>query len=248
MDRDQHQAIVPIPKIFIVEDDLDLLDLIVYHLSLEAYDLVPLHNGKDVVERVTNEKPDLLLLDIDLPGVNGVEICRRIRRFSTVPIIFITAYSREEDLVQGLAAGADDYVKKPFRIAELLARVSAQLRRTITYGERSRNATIDIGSLLIDREQRRVYRDDEEILLTPHEFRLLELFATHVNQVLDAEFLLEAVWGVQHETANDLLRQGVRRLRQKIETDHTNPQIIVTRPGLGYLLLGHPESGRAMQR
>jgi len=237
METNRYQNTFPVPKVMIVEDDSDLLDLIDYHLRLEAYEVVALRDGRGVVERIAREEPDLLLLDIGLSGENGIEICRQVRCFSSVPIIFITAYSREEDVVQGLAAGADDYVRKPFRINELLARASAQLRRKMTYIDGYQKATIRVGSLLINLEQQRVYWDDEDIPLTLNEFRLLAFFASHVNQVLPPERVLQALWGEEQRGASDLLRQSVRRLRQKIEYNPADPQFLITRPGQGYVLL-----------
>ncbi len=182
------------------------------------------------------EQPDLVLLDILLPGsMDGYEICRRLREFSTVPVIMLTAKARDADILTGFDAGADDYLTKPFNAKELLARVKAVLRRS-QHPEEMTTATFACGELEIDYARHAVTRRGETVSLTRTEYALLRELALNANRVLSHPDLLTAVWGPEYRDDVDYLRAYVRYLRRKIEADPSNPRYIVTLPGIGYML------------
>lgn len=231
---------IPPAKILIVEDDRQLLALMRINLELAGHTVLIVSNGPQGVALAAQEQPDLILLDIRLPGMNGLDVCRQIRRFSSVPIIMISARTAEENIVEGLDTGADDYLAKPFGESELAARVNAHLRRRqLTAAATHLPDVVTVGALRIDRVQHRVYQADQEVNLTAIEYRLLDELATHLDHVLTAETLLYNVWGVGYEEAFALLRQSIHRLRQKIEVDARRPRLLLTRPGQGYLLVSH---------
>jgi two-component system KDP operon response regulator KdpE len=177
------------------------------------------------------------VLDILLAGeMDGFEVARRVREFSSVPIIMLTAKARESDLLRGFEVGADDYLTKPFSSKELLARVRAVLKRSRQEAAGQTEAEINCGPLRIELARRRVTRDGQEIRLTRTEYNLLHELASHLNQVLLHERLLTAVWGFEYRDDLDYLRAYIRYLRHKLETDPANPQLIVTSPGVGYML------------
>ena len=220
-------------KILVVDDEPRYIKLIRVNLEASGYEVFSANNGQLAVELAARQQPDLILLDIMLPGTDGYTACERIRQFSKVPIIMLTALALSEDIVKGLDAGADDYIVKPFSAQELLARIRARLRRVAAEGQES-NPVHQIGSLTLNLANRRLYVRGVEVRLTPTEYRLLVELATHAGQVLVANYLLEHVWDIDmHEPR--LLWQGIHRLRQKIEVDPSNPQIIQTRPGMGYV-------------
>jgi two-component system KDP operon response regulator KdpE len=178
-----------------------------------------------------------VLLDIMLPDFDGIELCRQIRRFSAVPIVMLTARAEQKDIVSGLNAGADDYVTKPFGVDELLARIRANLRRRAIDREPVVAAVIRTGELTIDRSRQRVFRGDEEVILTDIEYRLLDELARHLGHVVSAPHLLDVVWGPGYEDASKVLHQSIYRLRHKIERDPRQPQHLFNRSGQGYLLI-----------
>jgi two-component system KDP operon response regulator KdpE len=193
--------------------------------------------GEAAVEMVALEKPDLLLLDIVLAGaMDGYEVARRVREFSDVPIIMLTARARESDLLRGFEAGADDYLTKPFSSKELLARVRAVLKRARHEPAAPAEAEIACGELRIDLARRRVSVRGREVHLTRTEYNLLHELATHRNQVLLHEQLLTSIWGAEYRNDLDYLRAYIRYLRQKLEADPANPKLIVTSQGVGYML------------
>jgi two-component system KDP operon response regulator KdpE len=194
-------------------------------------------DGNSAVTAAAAEAPDLILLDIRMPGMDGYEACRRIREFSSVPIIMLTAKAEAADKVQGLDAGADDYVTKPFSADELMARVRAALRRVELASQPAPRASFDAGELQIDFAQQRVFARGEEIKLTPTEYRLLSELVREAGRVLVPEHLLENVWGPGYMGENRLLWQAVHRLRRKIERDPQEPELIQTRPGIGYVFV-----------
>jgi len=229
--------------ILVVDDEPRLLRLVREVLQAVGYRVVAAGDGQTALEMVALEQPDLVLLDILLPhDVDGYQVCRRIREFSDVPVIMLTARAKESDKLKGFDAGADDYLTKPFHSKELLARVRAVLRRTKHPEEVRAEAGFRCSGLSIDFAQRRVFVDEGEVALTPTEYNLLRELATNANRVMLHEQLLSAVWGPEYRDEVDYLRAYIRYLRRKIEPNPSEPRYIVTRPGVGYML-ACPEDG-----
>ncbi|GAB3592927.1 DNA-binding response regulator MtrA [Corynebacterium faecale] len=217
-------------KILVVDDDPAISEMLTIVLSAEGFDTVAVTDGALAVETALREHPDLILLDLMLPGMNGIDICRSIRQDSAVPIIMLTAKTDTVDVVLGLESGADDYVNKPFKAKELVARIRARLRRT----DDEPAETLEVGDLTIDVPGHTVKRGNEEISLTPLEFDLLLELARKPQQVFTREELLGKVWGYRHASDTRLVNVHVQRLRAKIEKDPENPQIVLTVRGVGY--------------
>ena len=224
-------------RILVVDDEPKLVRLMREVLSATDFAVLSTGRGEGAIEMVALERPDLVLLDIVLSGtIDGYEVARRIREFSDVPIIMLTAKARESDLLRGFDSGADDYLTKPFSSKELLARVRAVLKRTRRESVTPTEVDIVCGDLRIELARRRVTVAGREVRLTPTEYSLLHELATHRNQVLLHAQLLTAVWGGEYRDDLDYLRAYVRYLRQKIEADPADPKLIVTSPGVGYML------------
>jgi DNA-binding response OmpR family regulator len=221
--------------ILVVDDEPRYIRAIQINLEASGYEVITARDGQTAIELAASEEPDLILLDIRMVGLDGYEVCRRIREFSVVPIIMLTALAEDADKVAGLDVGADDYVTKPFSADELLARVRAVLRRVELSERQDPSSTFQAGDLLVDLAQQRVFVRSQEVNLTPTEYRLLCELVRQAGRVLVPEYLLEKVWGMGYEGENRLLWQAVHRLRRKIERDPRNPQHIQTRPGIGYV-------------
>ncbi len=217
-------------RVLVVDDDVALAEMLGIVLRGEGYDPVHCGDGEGALAVFREVRPDLVLLDVMLPGVDGIEVCRRIRAESGVPIVMLTAKTDTVDIVVGLESGADDYVLKPFKPKELVARVRARLRST---GE-SPTERLDIGDLSVDVAGHTVRRGDETISLTPLEFDLLVALGRKPWQVFSREVLLEQVWGYRHAGDTRLVNVHVQRLRSKIEIDPENPEVVVTVRGVGY--------------
>ncbi|MGN6302704.1 MAG: MtrAB system response regulator MtrA [Angustibacter sp.] len=217
-------------RVLVVDDDTALAEMLGIVLRGEGFDPVHCGDGEAALAAFRDVRPDLVLLDVMLPGVDGIEVCRRIRSESGVPIVMLTAKSDTVDVVVGLESGADDYVVKPFKPKELIARVRARLRSS---GE-SAPERLDIGDLTIDVAGHTVTRGGEPISLTPLEFDLLVALARKPWQVFSREVLLEQVWGYRHAGDTRLVNVHVQRLRSKIERDPEHPEIVVTVRGVGY--------------
>ncbi|KQX69883.1 MtrAB system response regulator MtrA [Angustibacter sp. Root456] len=217
-------------RVLVVDDDTALAEMLGIVLRGEGFDPVHCGDGEAALAAFRDLRPDLVLLDVMLPGVDGIEVCRRIRSESGVPIVMLTAKSDTIDVVVGLESGADDYVVKPFKPKELIARVRARLRSS---GE-SAPERLDIGDLTIDVAGHTVTRGGEPISLTPLEFDLLVALARKPWQVFSREVLLEQVWGYRHAGDTRLVNVHVQRLRSKIERDPEHPEIVVTVRGVGY--------------
>jgi DNA-binding response OmpR family regulator len=221
--------------ILVVDDEPRYIRAIQINLEASGYEVITARDGQSAIELAASEEPDLVLLDIRMVGLDGYEVCRRIREFSAVPIIMLTALAEDADKVAGLDVGADDYVTKPFSADELLARVRAVLRRVELSERQDPSSTFQAGDLSVDLAQQRVFVRSQEVNLTPTEYRLLCELVRQAGRVLVPEYLLEKVWGMGYEGENRLLWQAVHRLRRKIERDPRNPQHIQTRPGIGYV-------------
>jgi DNA-binding response OmpR family regulator len=222
--------------ILIVDDEPRYLRLMEANLITEGYQVLKALNGQDAVNIVAERHPDLVLLDVMMPVLDGFEACQRIREFSSVPIIIVTARGSENDRVRGLDFGADDYIVKPFSATELLARVRAVLRRAQSSGSSFQQVIFVHGNLRIDFARAEVFRDDRIVYLSATEYRLLLQFAHNLGSVLTSEQLLVDVWGPEYREDKEILWVSISRLRQKLETDAKNPVHIVTRSGLGYTM------------
>ena len=217
-------------RVLVVDDDLALAEMLGIVLRNEGLEVSHVADGSAAVAAFRETRPDLVLLDLMLPGMDGMEVCRRIRAESGVPIVMLTARSDTVDVVVGLESGADDYVVKPFKGQELIARVRARLRRT----DDPDPERLVVGDLVIDVAGHSVHRGGETISLTPLEFDLLVALARKPWQVFSREVLLEQVWGYRHAGDTRLVNVHVQRLRSKIEHDPEHPEIVVTVRGVGY--------------
>jgi len=222
-------------RVLVVDDEPRYIRAIQVNLEARDYKVLTAGDGQAAIDLAAREEPDLILLDIRMPGLDGYEVCRRIREFSAVPIIMLTALADSDDKVKGLDLGADDYVTKPFSAKELLARVRAVLRRADLADQQPPQPSFRAGDLLVDFARQRVFVGDQEIHLTPTEYRLLCELVRKAGQVLVPEHLLEKVWGVGYVGESRLVWRAIHRLRQKIERDPQNPRYIQTRPGIGYI-------------
>jgi DNA-binding response OmpR family regulator len=223
-------------KILVVDDEPRYLRLIEANLLTEGYEVVTAQDGLQAVEIFSSNPTELVLLDIMMPNLDGFAVCQRIRQFSNVPIIILTAKGEEQDRVRGLDLGADDYLTKPFSATELLARVRAVLRRSKLSKEGSQSRVFEHGDLRIDFARAEVWRDSQPIFLSATEYRLLLQFAHNVGKVMSAEQILTSVWGAEYAQDKEILWVSIARLRQKLEEDPHTPRHIVTRSGLGYLM------------
>jgi two-component system response regulator MtrA len=217
-------------RVLVVDDDAALAEMLGIVLRGEGFEAAFVHDGTSALDAFRRVKPDIILLDLMLPGMSGIDVCREIRAESGVPIVMLTAKSDTVDVVLGLESGADDYVIKPFKPKELVARVRAQLRRN----EDAPPESLTIGDLTIDVSGHSVSRGGDPIALTPLEFDLLLALARKPRQVFTREVLLEQVWGYRHAADTRLVNVHVQRLRSKIETDPENPKIVLTVRGVGY--------------
>jgi two-component system KDP operon response regulator KdpE len=219
-------------RILLVDDEPNILATVAPLLRGRGYDVSSAMTGRAALETFDRERPDLLLLDLGLPDISGVEICRQIRQTANVPILVLSARGAEGDKVKALDAGADDYVTKPFGAEELLARIRAALRRADAPSPP--NEPIVRGDLVIDRERFRVLRDNTELRLTPKEFELLTFLAQHPGRVLTHRTILKAIWGPNAVDQPEHLRVLIGSLRKKIETNPSAPRYILTEPWVGY--------------
>lgn len=227
--------------IVIADDDPHLLRLIARNLQFEGYEVIVANNGQQAIEQITSHTPDLVILDVMMPHMDGFTVCQRVREFSTVPIMIVTAHRQDQEKVRGLDLGADDYLTKPFSVNELLARVHAVLRRTQFHDDEvasSLQATATIGDVTIDYDRHLLKRAEQEIMLTPIEFRLLTYLAKHAGRVVTQDTLLEYAWGAEYLGESHLLQVNINRLRHKLEVDPAHPHAILTKAGVGYLLSG----------
>jgi DNA-binding response OmpR family regulator len=226
-------------KILIVEDDANLLDTLAYNLRKEQYEVVTAADGETALQLAKNENPDLILLDIMLPGLNGLEVCRILRKEMTVPVLMLTARNEEIDKIMGLEIGADDYMTKPFSMRELLARIRAMIRRaSMTAPQTAVEKTIRIDNLVIDTARHNAVIDGKELGMSPKEYDLLVFLAENRELVFNREQLLEKVWGYDYAGDTRTVDVHVRWLRQKIEADPSRPEKLITVRGAGYKMAG----------
>ncbi len=242
---------MPLKKVTILtaDDDPQLLRLIARNLELEDYQVLTATDGQQALELIEAHAPDLVLLDVMMPRMDGFTVCQRVREFSMVPIIIITERGQDQDKVRGLDMGADDYLTKPFSVDELLARVRSVLRRAQFSAERAqtRQTSTAIDNLFIDYTQHRVMIDGKEVLLTPIEYRILSYLAQNAGRVVTQDLLLDQVWGAEYVGESHMLQVNVNRLRSKIELDPSHPRYIKTRVGIGYFMPAPVKEGNAAE-
>ena len=222
--------------VLVVDDEDRYVRLMEANLSLEGYQVLKAKDGQTAINEVNNHHPDLVLLDVMMPGLDGYQTCIRIREFSSVPIIMVTAKGDEMDRVRGLDVGADDYIVKPYSATELLARVRAVLRRSELSKGNFNQTIFEHGDLRIDFARAEVHKKESMVFLSATEYRLLLQFAHNVGRVMSSDELLENVWGPEYREDKEILWVSISRLRQKLEEDHKNPTHILTRPGFGYFM------------
>ena len=234
-------------QILVVEDDKTLSEMIQFNLQRQGYDVLLAGDGRDGVKLARERKPDLIILDVMLPGIDGFEVCRILRKELSVPILMLTARTEEIDKIVGLEMGADDYITKPFSIRELMARVKANLRRTELIREDfasessssaittpNKSLILNFGNLTIDQNRREIFLNEQTLRLKPKEFELLLFLARHQGIAVSRSLLLERVWGWSYDGNSRTVDVHVRWLREKIEPDPKEPQRIITIRGIGY--------------
>ncbi|HIQ05825.1 MAG TPA: response regulator transcription factor [Anaerolineae bacterium] len=222
------------PRILVVEDEPQMMGIIAFALETEGFEVITAYDGQQALDRVRMDQPDLMVLDVMLPKLDGFEVCRRVRESTTVPVILLTAKKEEEDVIQGLELGADDYVTKPFSPRELVLRVKAVLRRS---GTDRMKSVIQIGDLRVDSVRYQATLADRALDLTYQEFRLLQCLAANAGRVLSWQALLRHAWDLEvWDGGKEMVKTAIYRLRQKIEPTPDNPRYILTVRGVGYTM------------
>lgn len=225
------------PRILIVEDEPDMVRGLQFNLEARGFEVVTAANGDAGLEAVARSSPDLVLLDVMLPKRDGYDVCRAIRKTHPgLPVVMLTAKGREDDVVLGLKLGADDYVKKPFSVAELVARIETVLRRAVATN--GRPLQVAFGEVVVDFEKHEAWRQQAPIELTPKEFEMLRYFVAHRGEVVSRDALLDAVWGYTSIPTTRTVDTHIVKLRQKIELEPASPRHLITVHGLGYKFLG----------
>ena len=237
-----------IKKVLVVDDEQSIIDVLVYNLKKEGYETIEATDGITAVNMALEEKPDLMLLDIMLPKLDGLSVCKRVKNYLNIPILMLTAKDAEIDKIVGLELGADDYITKPFSVRELMARVKANLRKNeisnvskepiseASVNEAKKDNQIKVNDLELDLDRFEVKVRGEIIDLTLREFEVLKFLATQPGQVVTRETLLEKVWGYEYYGDIRTVDVTVRRIREKIEKDTSSPKILITKRGVGYYI------------
>ncbi len=221
--------------VLVIEDEVQIRRFLRAALASQGYRIAEAATAEDGMQQAATRSPDVILLDLGLPDLDGVEVTRRVREWSAVPIVVLSAREQEKDKVAALDAGADDYVTKPFAVGELLARLRVALRHAAA-GDEAAEPVLVVGDVRIDRARRQVFRGDQEVRLTPFEYKLLVALAQHAGRVLTHEQLLRQVWGPGYTQQHHYLRVYMGQLRHKLEKDPARPRFLVTEPGVGYRL------------
>ena len=226
---------VPV-RILVVEDEPQMQKLLRMSLSAEGYRVIDASKGQEAIDLARTHNPDLVLLDLGLPDMDGTEVTKALRAWSAKPIIVISARGQEEDKIRALDVGADDYLTKPFATGELMARIRVALRHTSRAGQETPEPSLVVGELRIDLDKRQVFVGDTEVHLTPNEYKLLTVLMKNAGRVLTHRQLLKEVWGPAYATQTQYLRVYMVQLRHKLEVDSARPRYLVTEPGVGYRL------------
>jgi DNA-binding response OmpR family regulator len=222
--------------VLVVDDEKRLLLMMQDMLTLEGYRVIKATDGENALDVLARENPDLILLDVMMPGMDGYAVCRRIREFSQVPIIMVTAKDNNEEIIEGLECGADDYVPKPFSREELSARVKAVLRRTGFKEEPQNVEPYSYNGLTVDHSSHRVILNGIDVDLSATEYRLLSYMAINAGRILTPNQILSAVWGTEYANDQVILRMAIRRLRQRLKENGRDPKYVLTKQGIGYML------------
>lgn len=225
-------------KILVVDDEALLVKGIRFNLQNEGYEVITGSNGQEAVELAADPEVSLIILDVMMPVMDGLEACVKIREFSDVPIIMLTAKADDMDKLMGFEHGADDYLTKPFNVLELKARVRALLRRYVRREEDAKSARLVYGSIALDSDERNAYKDGAVVELTAKEFDLIELLMKYPNRVYSREALLDTIWSYEYRSDIRTVDVHIRRLREKLERDPANPEYIMTKWGVGYYFKG----------
>lgn len=218
----------------VADDDRDMVDLLSYWLKGHGYDVIRAFDGEQAVQRWRETLPDLVILDVQMPKLDGFEVCRQMRSETNSMVLILTAQDREDDEIRGLEVGADDYLRKPFSPRQLLARIKAVMRRSSSARGTNSSSAVTVGSVTLDAMRHEVVREGVKIRLTPTESRLLHLLLTHTGQVLTTDMIIERVWGYDEAGDSGLVKTHIRHLRQKVEPNANKPKYITTVPGVGY--------------
>jgi two-component system, OmpR family, KDP operon response regulator KdpE len=224
---------MPDKRVLIVDDEPAIRRFLRVTLTAQAYHIIEAASGQEALALAAKDKPDIIVLDIGLPDINGVEVTRLLRQWTNIPIIILSVRGSEGDKIAALDAGADDYLTKPFGVGELLARLRAALRRV---AQQTGGPIFTSGSLKVDLPRRLITVSEREVQLTPTEYELLRVLVTHAGKVLTHHFLLREVWGAEYSEELHMLHVNISNLRRKIEPDTARPQFIITEPGVGYRL------------
>lgn len=224
------------PKILLIEDEQEIRRFLRVSLNGHGYRLLESANGRDGVMQAASQQPDLIILDLGLPDIDGMEVISQVREWSKIPIIILSARGQEHQKVDALDAGADDYLTKPFSIGELVARIRVALRHVVQNAGTSEGAVFSVGDLRVDMARRQVFLSENEIHLTPIEYRLLTTMIKYAGKVITHKQLLKEVWGPDSVYENHYLRVYMAQLRSKIESDTARPKFLLTEPGVGYRL------------
>src|ERR1700680_4980880 len=220
----------------VADDDRDMVDMLSYWLKGHGYDVVRAFDGEQAIKRWRETLPDLVILDVQMPKLDGFEVCRQMRSESNSMVLILTAFDREDDEIRGLEMGADDYLRKPFSPRQLLARIKAIMRRSSSSRGTSGSSSITVVQVTLEHMRHEVTRDGTKVRLTPTESRLLHLLITHTGQVLTTDMIIERVWGYDESGDSGLVKTHIRHLRQKVEPHPNSPQSIMTEPGVGFSL------------
>jgi len=224
----------PKPLVLVIEDESPIRKFLRTGLESQGFQLVEAVTGKEGLAQAATRAPDIVLLDIGLPDIDGFEVVKRLREWSTTPVLVLSARGQERDKVKALDAGADDYVTKPFSMGELLARMRVALRHRARVQTGGESAVVEVDGLIVDLERRQVSVSGKHVRLTPIEYRLLSMLARHAGKVLTHDALLREVWGPGYTQQHHYLRVYMAQLRHKLEADPTRPRLLITEPGVGY--------------
>jgi two-component system KDP operon response regulator KdpE len=223
-----------VTTILVVDDEPQIARTLRINLTARGYDVLVAHDGTSALRAASDRKPDLVVLDLGLPDIDGTTVIERLRRWTTTPIVVLSARTDATDKVQALDAGADDYVTKPFGMDELLARLRAAIRRTSTSGLEDMESTVETDTFSIDLAAKKVHRGDLSVHLTPTEWGILEILVRNKGKLIPRKQILRDVWGPEHQSQSHYLRVYLAQLRRKLEPDPAHPRHLITEPGLGY--------------